>query len=112
VVVEGVTLATVVTGAITMLIIGILLNIGGLGVARWALFALAVYAFPFFVGLTAGTYAHQSGIGPIGTIVVGLAAGGVAISAGQYASLQCVLLRCALLSPSCSRFPRRALAII
>lgn len=67
-----------------MLIIGILLNIVGLGAVCWALFALAVYALPFFVGLTAGMYAHQSGIGPIGAIVVGLAAGGVALSAGQY----------------------------
>jgi hypothetical protein len=49
VVVEGVTLATFVTGAITMLIIGILLNIVGLGIFCWALFALATHALPFFV---------------------------------------------------------------
>jgi hypothetical protein len=49
VVVEGATLATFVTGAITMLIIGVLLNIVGLGIFCWALFALATHALPFFV---------------------------------------------------------------
>jgi hypothetical protein len=32
-----------------MIIIGILLNIVGLGISAWALFALAVHALPFFV---------------------------------------------------------------
>jgi len=49
VVVEGATLATFVTGTITMLIIGVLLNIVGLGIFCWALFALATHALPFFV---------------------------------------------------------------
>jgi hypothetical protein len=49
VVVEGATLATFVTGTITMLIIGILLNIAGLGLFCWAVFTLAVYAVPLFV---------------------------------------------------------------
>jgi len=52
VVVEGARLATFVTGAITMLIIGVLLNIVGLGIFCWALFALAIHALPFFVGMT------------------------------------------------------------
>ena len=54
VVVEGATLATFVTGTITMIIIGILLNIVGLGIFCWALFALATHALPFFVGMTVG----------------------------------------------------------
>ena len=85
VVVEGATLATFVTGPITMIIIGILLNIVGLGVLCWALFTLAIYAFPFFVGLTAGIYAFQAGTGPFGAIVVGFVAGGSALVLGQYA---------------------------
>ena len=76
VVVEGATLATFVTGPITMIIIGILLNILGLGVLCCALFTLAIYAFPFFVGLTAGIYAFQAGTGPFGAIVVGFVARG------------------------------------
>ena len=56
----GATLATLVTGPTTMIIIGILLNIAGLGIVCWALFALAVYALPFFVGMTAGMYTFQA----------------------------------------------------
>ena len=74
VVVEGATLATFVTGAITMIIIGILLNVVGLGVFCWALFTLAIHAFPFFVGMTAGIYSFQAGTGPFGAIVVGFVA--------------------------------------
>jgi hypothetical protein len=85
VVVEGATPATPVTGAITMLIIGILLNVVGLGVICWALFTLAVHALPFFVGMIAGLYAYQNGIGPFGAIVVGFAAGGFTLVVGQYA---------------------------
>lgn len=54
-----------------MLIVGILLNIVGLGVLCWALFALAIHALPFFVGLTAGIYSFQIGMGPFGAIVIG-----------------------------------------
>jgi len=74
VVVEGATIVTCVTGTITMLIIGILLNIAGLGLFCWALFALAVYAVPFFVGTTAGFYLFQAGTGPFGAIAIGFVA--------------------------------------
>jgi hypothetical protein len=85
VVVEGATLATFVTGATTMIIIGILLNIAGLGVLCWAMFRLAVYALPFFVGVTAGLYALQTGAGPLGAIVVGIVSSAFALVVGQYA---------------------------
>ena len=85
VVVEGATLATFVTGPITMLIIGILLNIAGLGIFCWALFALAIHALPFFVGMTAGIYSFQAGAGPFGAIVVGFVMGGFTLVVGQYA---------------------------
>jgi hypothetical protein len=85
VVVEGATLATFVTGPITMIIIGVLLNVVGLGVFCWALFALAIHALPFFVGMTVGIYSHQAGAGPLGAIVVGFAVGGSALMLGQYA---------------------------
>jgi hypothetical protein len=85
VVVEGATPATPVTGAITMIIVGILLNVVGLGVICWALFTLAIHAVPFFVGLTAGIYAFQAGTGPFGAIVVGFVAGGSALVLGRYA---------------------------
>lgn len=84
VVVEGVTLAIIVTGPLTMIIIGILLNIVGLGVFCCALFALAIHALPFFVALTAALYAHQTGASPLGTIVVGFLAGSFTFVLGQY----------------------------
>lgn len=85
VVVEGATLATFVTGATTMIIIGILLNIAGLGLLCWAMFRLAVYALPFFVGMTAGLYAFQTGAGPLGAIIVGIILGAFALVVGQHA---------------------------
>ena len=85
VVVEGATLATFVTGTITMLIIGILLNIVGLGIFCWALFALATHALPFFVGMTVGIYSFQAGAGPFGAIVVGFVTAGFTLVVGQYA---------------------------
>ena len=68
-----------------MIIIGILLNIAGLGVLCWAMFRLAVYALPFFVGVTAGLYALQTGAGPLGAIVVGIVSSAFALVVGQYA---------------------------
>ena len=85
VVVEGATVATFVTGTITMLIIGVLLNIVGLGIFCWALFALATHALPFFVGMTVGIYSFQVGAGPFGAIVVGFVAGSTTLVAGQFA---------------------------
>ena len=85
VVVEGATLATFVTGTITMLIIGVLLNIVGLGIFCWALFALAIHALPFFVGMTVGIYSYQTGVGPFGAIVVGFVTGGFTLVVGQSA---------------------------
>jgi hypothetical protein len=85
VVVEGATLATSVTGTITMIIIGILLNVVGLGAFCWALFALATHALPFFVGMTVGIYSFQAGAGPFGAIVVGFVTAGFTLVVGQYA---------------------------
>ena len=85
VVVEGATVATFVTGTITMLIIGVLLNMVGLGIFCWALFALATHALPFFVGMTVGIFSFQAGAGPFGAIVVGLVTAGFTFVAGRYA---------------------------
>ena len=85
VVVEGATLATFVTGTITMLIIGVLLNIVGLGIFCWALFALATHALPFFVCMTVGIYSFHAGAGPFGAIVVGFVTPGFTLLLGRYA---------------------------
>lgn len=68
-----------------MIIVGILLNVVGLGVICWALFTLAIHAFPFFVGMIAGIYTYQTGTGPFGAIVVGFVAGGLTLVVGQCA---------------------------
>jgi hypothetical protein len=93
VVVEGVTLATLVAGPSTMIIIGILLNVAGLGACCWARFTLAVYALPFFVGMTVGIYTYQIGIGLIGAIVVGFFAGALGLLAGQHIFSACTFFR-------------------
>jgi hypothetical protein len=68
-----------------MIIIGIVLSFVGLAYLCWLLFALAVYALPFFAGLTAGLAAFHSGSGPIGAIVVGAIAGAITLLLGQIA---------------------------
>jgi hypothetical protein len=68
-----------------MLIIGVLLNIVGLGIFCWALFALATNALPFFIGMTVGIYSFQAGAGPFGAIVVGFVTAGFTLVVGQYA---------------------------
>ena len=85
VVVEGATLATLVTGPITMIIIGVLLNVIGLGVFCWALFALAIHALPLFIGMTAGIHTYQTGAGPFGAILVGFITAGFTLVVAQYA---------------------------
>jgi len=68
-----------------MLIIGVLLNIVGLGIFCWALFALAIHALPFFVGMTVGIYSFRAGAGPFGAIVVGFVAAGFTLVLVRYA---------------------------
>ena len=85
VVVEGAIPENPVTGAITMLIVGILLNVVGIGVLCWALFALAIHALPFFVGVTAGITSFQSGMGPFGAIIIGFIVACCTLAVGRYA---------------------------
>ena len=40
-------------GATTMLVIGLILNVFGIGLFCWLIFTLTVYALPFFAGLWA-----------------------------------------------------------
>jgi hypothetical protein len=85
VVVEGATLATFVMGPITLIIIGVLLNVFGFGVFCWALFALTIHALPYFVGMTVGIYSFQARVSPFGAIVVGFVTAGFTLVVGQYA---------------------------
>ena len=68
-----------------MLIIGIIFSVFGIGFFCWLLFTLAVYALPFFAGLTAGFAAYHCGAGVIGAIIVGVLAGAATLAVGQIA---------------------------
>lgn len=66
-----------------LLALGIVLNIVGRGFFCWVLFTLAIYALPFFVGMTVGLYAHQSGTGPLGVLGFGIVAASFVLVIGQ-----------------------------
>ena len=78
-----------------MVVIGIILSAAGLGFFCWLLFTLAIYALPFFAGLTAGLAAFHSGAGVIGALIVGVLAGGATLTIGQiaFATVRTPLIR-------------------
>ena len=78
-----------------MVVIGIILSAAGLGFFCWLLFTLAVYALPFFAGLTAGLAAFHSGAGVIGALIAGVLAGSGTLAIGQiaFATVRTPLIR-------------------
>lgn len=63
-----------------MLIVSLIAVVGTL---CWLVFTFAVYAVPAFVGMSAAMFAHQTGAGTPGAIVIGLLAGAAAMAFGQ-----------------------------
>ncbi|WP_245286174.1 hypothetical protein [Bradyrhizobium sp. WSM1417] len=51
----------------------------------WAIFALAVYALPFFVALSVGILAFRHSAGVFGALLIGIASGALTLAAGQVA---------------------------
>ncbi len=94
VVVEGGLFGPFVAENTTMIVIGLILSVFGVGYLCWLLFTLAVYALPLFVGMMAGLAAYHSGAG-LGVLVVGFAAGAVTLVAGQaaFAAIKSPVLR-------------------
>lgn len=78
-----------------MFAIGLILNIFGIGQFCWLVFTLAVYALPFFVGLTAGMAAFHDGAGIPAVFLLGLMAGALTLGIGRvaFAVVQSVALR-------------------
>ena len=78
-----------------MLIVGIIFSVFGIGFFCWLLFTLAVYALPFFAGMTAGLAAFHTGAGVIGALIVGVLAGGATLAIGQivFAMVRSPLIR-------------------
>ncbi|MGY3585562.1 hypothetical protein ACVIGB_005383 [Bradyrhizobium sp. USDA 4341] len=68
-----------------MIIFGPLLVITGIGFFCWLLFTLAVFAFPFFVGITTSIWAFHTGAGALGCAALGLVAGGGTFGIGRLA---------------------------
>lgn len=68
-----------------MVAMGAVLSVLGLGVACWLLFSLAVYALPFFVGMTAAFAALQSGSGVVLALVIGGVAAALTLTLGRMA---------------------------
>ena len=66
-----------------MIVLGILVSIAAIGTMCWLLFNLAVFSLPFFIGLTAGTWAYGTGSGWLGAILAGLVAAGLTLAVGQ-----------------------------
>ncbi len=60
--VEGATVTSFVTEASTMLVIGLILSMFGIGLFCGLIFTLAVYALPFLIGLTAGMAASTAAL--------------------------------------------------
>lgn len=75
-----------------------ILGVLGLGFMVYVLFALAVYALPFFVAITVGMHAYDSEAGLIAAFVSAFLAGGATLVAGQiaFATIKSVLIRLAI----------------
>jgi hypothetical protein len=83
VVVDGAPVRPILTEATTMIVFAILGSLAAIGVLCWLLFTLAVFALPAFIGVSAGIWAHETGAGLVGAIVIGAAAAGIALGVGQ-----------------------------
>ncbi len=68
-----------------MLALGLVLNTVGIGLFCWLIFALAVYALPFFVAVSIGVLAFHGGAGVVGAPLIGIAAGALTLAIGQTA---------------------------
>lgn len=66
-----------------MIFLGIVLSIAAIGFFCWLLFTLAVFALPFFAGVTAGTSAYHAGVGWLGAIISGVIGAALMLRLGQ-----------------------------
>ena len=81
-----------------MAIIGLVLSIFGLGAICWLLFSLAVYALPFFVGMTIAFATLHGGSGVVIAFGAGALAAGITLALGRiaFAAARPPLLRAAI----------------
>ncbi|WP_258768653.1 hypothetical protein [Bradyrhizobium arachidis] len=84
VVVEG-AVATPFSGTTTVLGLGLALNLIGLGLLFWLSVALAVYAFPFFVAVSAASMALDHGGGISAALTVAIVSAALTLAIAQFA---------------------------
>ena len=77
------------------MIIAIAASFAVIGALLWLLFTLAVYALPFYAGLSAAMWAYAHDAGFIGAALTGLAIAGLTFGIGQllFATLRSPWLR-------------------
>ncbi|WP_298954009.1 hypothetical protein [uncultured Methylobacterium sp.] len=66
-----------------MIVLAFLASLAAVGLLCWLLFTLAVFALPAFVGFTAGAWAHGTGAGIPGAILVGAVAAALTLAVGH-----------------------------
>jgi hypothetical protein len=66
------------------MIITILLSLAGIGLMLWLLFTFAVYALPFYAGITATVLVYKHDAGWLGAGFVGLLSGAAVLLLGQF----------------------------
>lgn len=78
-----------------MIVLGTLGSFAAIGLLCWLLFTLAVFALPFFVGMTVGLWSHQAGAGIFAAFLTGAFAAGATFGIGQvlFAVLRSTWLR-------------------
>lgn len=65
-----------------MIILAILTSLAAICLLCWLLFTLSVFALPAFAGVTAGAWAHGTGAGIPGAVLVGAVAAALTLAAG------------------------------
>lgn len=65
------------------MIIATILSLAGIGLMLWLLFTFAIYALPFYAGLSAAFLAYQHNAGWPGAGIVGLLTGAAVLLLGQ-----------------------------
>ncbi len=78
-----------------MIILGIILSVFAIGFFCWLLFTLAVYALPFYAGLTAALTAYHLGYGVLGSGLIAIVVGAGVLVLGQlmFAAVRMPILR-------------------
>jgi len=78
-----------------MIILGIILSVFAIGFFCWLLFTLAVYALPFYAGMSTAFVAYHHGYGVFGSGLIAIVTGATVLALGQilFAAVRVPILR-------------------